>query len=263
VSVRVAARGGTATGGRAPAPPRPHENGRPSWLYRARLVLRAAAWDLAALRAYGAGAPLKYQLLYVDPKAVALRLDFPDCAGGRRDAVAAFKHGGPAVRRGDWDLHTRPLDEAGSINARVRRRIVEGLDWEAVGETRRMRRVLRAALAPEAEREAGLAARLRALDALIDHVRAGGEILPRRALARLRFRELGGVEVAIDRRGRFLRLGDGNHRLAIAQHCGLPRVPVCLVAVHEACVTSGTFAAIRAESDRLRRLPPRRPIPGA
>jgi hypothetical protein len=232
---------------------------RPSPGSRVALLLRVARWDLAARLAHGAGAPMKFQRLWVEPRAIALRLDFPATGRGgqsRGAALAALRRRQRAVLGGDWDLAGAPLGQAGSVNAMVRQKLETGASWEAVGEIRRTRRLL---AGRKAQRDALVKARYRDLDALIEHVRGGGEMLPQSSLRRMAFREMGGMEVAIDRHGRFLRVGEGNHRLAIAQHFGLPRIPVCLLAVHVDCVASGRFRAILAESERLGRLAP----PGA
>jgi hypothetical protein len=236
---------------------------RPSLTSRVVQLLRILRWDLAARLKHGTGAPRKFQRLWVDPRAIALRLEFPGTGRGGRmargAALGVLRRRKPAILDGDWDLASAPLGQAGSVNAMVQRRLATGLSWEEVGEVRRTRRLLGGRAGSEADLAALVAARYRDLDALIEHVRGGGEILPQTSLRRMAFREMGGIEFAIDRHGQFLRVGEGNHRLAIAQHFGLPRIPACLLAVHAECVASGRFRAILVDSERLRRLAP----PGA
>jgi len=135
-----------------------------------------------------------------------------------------------AVLRGEWDRRSIPFDEYIPY-AGLRRRFVEGVDWEA---TRYYRRAVECITdgAPlwGCETEAEFRARCEGLDRLYERIdregyRSAGELED----GKLQYDE---VAVNVGRDGRLL-FNDGKHRLSIAKLLGVDAVPVRVIVRHQ------------------------------
>jgi hypothetical protein len=190
-----------------------------------------ATRDAVNLVRYGRGAPRYAERLWIDPEGITGWLQLPE------RAEMTTRSG--CVVPGDWDLNVEP-----GINPVVRACIEhwrEGVPWEDTGAYASAMRAIQRS--PTGEFDGcrtfdDVIARHRGFDRLHAQVSLEGRLRTREELPDHRFRELGGILVHVDRRGRFIWGGDGSHRLGIALALGLERAPVMLGAVHATAVRS-------------------------
>lgn len=210
---------------------------------------------------YGLDAPKAFQLLYCRPRDIRhhsayVASSLPDyCCTVPQDVACNAYELGPAllavVADGDWDIPRVPL--SGVLPFRITmEKLAGGLTWEDAGEYERMRAII--AVNGECDgctTTEDLDQRYRQMDAMVTHVRAYRQLKTRRELQKYQFREKGGINVCIDRKGEIVKLEGGTHRLAVACHFELSAIPVCVRLVHADCVRSGRFRALVTESRRL------------
>ena len=89
------------------------------------------------------------------------------------------------------------------------------------------------------------------IDKLIYEAKATRRLKTQRELTFFNFRETGGIMVVINRRGEICKLGNGNHRLMIAQLLDLPAVPVRVYAVHPQAIENGAWKYLLQKSETL------------
>ena len=183
--------------------------------------------DLANLVRFGLGAPRAGQRIYIDPRSVESWVS----AFGRRDTGR--------VLDGDWDKTSAPfanIPKAGIVH----RKISQNLTWEEAGAYDNMLRLIRErGDHDECRNIYDIQERYRRLDALVEHLAAGGRYLTATELGGIR--EFGGIYIHVGRYGEALFGGRGCHRLAIAQALGLKSVPAQVGVVHLQAVQNGSF----------------------
>ena len=195
----------------------------PGRYLRDRVFAAARARQLR--RDHGIDRSLYARRLVVDPAALT---------GVVRDSIRRNFSGSPWP--GDWDLAPRPLSDAPKV-AYCLRHWDDGLDWRAAGAVDHLMAVIaRRGSVDGCRTEAQVLARLDRLDAIRDRVAAEGRLRPVAEVRRPVFRESGGVLVHVDRHGRPLFGGAGNHRLGIALSLALPEIPAQLGVVHPAAL---------------------------
>lgn len=220
------------------APPTP-------WAARARTLVSILCTDAANLLKYGLDCPRRYQLAWVDPRAIELSTRyFPVRSapylldGSDLDQAVVALAREHFVAGGDWDLQTAPIDCVAAIS-RFKMRLQSSRSWDEVGEVAWMMRNIEAHGVQDGCRTSqDVLARCQALDALRS-AWAAGLVLTQKQLDARAFRERGGIGVAVGRCGEVIWMEGGSHRLALAQHMGLTKVPVCLLLVHREAVQGG------------------------
>jgi hypothetical protein len=205
---------------------------------------------------YGHLTPLKFQTLWVRPAEIAFRVD----SGPGSDAArsAELRRQRQALRRrpsvifaGDWDLRRRPLLPNPLMDA-IRARCNDGVDWRSAGaHAILMERIRRDGVVDGCRTEEDIMARYAALDLLIEACRVGEGIVPRARIDSRAFRESGGIAVGVARDGTLLFTGSGYHRLFVAQHFELARMPVCVCAVHPLAIRDGAWQRLSEASVAL------------
>jgi hypothetical protein len=191
----------------------------------ASLVKALATRDALNLVRYGRGAPRYAERLWIDPEEITGWLRLPERAD------MATRSG--CVVPGDWDLNV-----GAGFNAVVQACVDhwrDGVPWEETGAYESAMRAIEHSPGGEFDGCRTLddvVARHHELDRLHAQVLREGRLRARDELLGHRFRELGGILVHVDRRGRLIWGGDGSHRLGIALALGLERAPAMLGAVH-------------------------------
>lgn len=173
------------------------------------------------------------------------------------DVHAAYhpdpKNGAPAFRRrhsglvrgGDWDLSTRPLKESFKHLA-CRLHFVDGLPWEETGVyERHLRNIEKHGQSDGCRTLEDLKRRYAGVDRLYDEVSQSRRLRPRSEVPGYFRREHGGIFVHIDRNGRALRRGGGEHRYAIARILDLPEIPVQPGVIHIDALRHGHLDRLR------------------
>jgi hypothetical protein len=218
----------------------------PGWASRAATFSKIVLTDARNRLRYGLGCPVRFQLEWVDPLSIRYSTRyFPIrprqylLLGQDLDHLEILAERARFVSPGDWDLAVSPIDQVGAV-ARFKDRLATGRSWEEVGEIPwMMANIEGRGLQDGCRSLADVTDRCNRLDSLHEVWKLAGGVLTQRQLDPLRFREMGGVGVAIGRSGDLIWMDGGAHRLALAQHLRLPRMPVCLVLVHERAVREG------------------------
>jgi hypothetical protein len=231
---------------------------RKHW-HRRRIYIR----DLKNIVLFGWNAPHKYQLIYVEPGSVQL---FAGNARKMERLLGKSMYADDVVAEGDWDLTPSALAET-PLFKRAKARIGEDKSWEEVGEYEFvLERIRRDGSWDGCHNEQEVRDRYVVLDALIDELKVARKLKPRHQFEEGAFREAEGIHVAVSRTGELLKLGNGNHRLAISQAIGLEVVPVAVILVHPECISSGAWRRILDRSRTLARqhgFVPENPVAGA
>jgi hypothetical protein len=232
-----------------------------SILRRLRINAGIIRRDIRNRLRYGVDAPKAYQLMYCRPRDIRYHSAYvssslpDDCAtvvrAMARDLRELRHHLLSVVADGDWDLPRVPLANVPPFRITMEK-LASGLSWEEGGEYDRMRAIIAVqGWCDGCETTEDLDHRYRLMDAMISHIEVHRQLKTQRELPEYRFREMGGINVCIDRHGEIIKLEEGTHRLAVACHFDLPAVPVCVRLVHVDCVRSGRFRELMAESRRL------------
>ncbi len=199
-----------------------------------RKVLR----DLGNRLRYGPGAPRSDELIWIDPRAVTRMY------ARKGPRVYRRRHSG-TVAGGDWDLGGRPIEEGVKIRACIRH-FVDGESWEETGiYDEMMRRIARDGIFDGCTTLDDVRARYAGIDAMYDEIARSRRLQPMHERPDAFRGEHGGIYVHVDRHGAPLLAGNGNHRLAIAQILGLPRIPAQLGALHRAAWDAGVLEELR------------------
>ncbi|MDA7427502.1 hypothetical protein PGB28_03455 [Primorskyibacter aestuariivivens] len=177
---------------------------------------------------FGPDAPLSDEPLYVRPRDITLRYVTASSTGA---PLFRRRHSG-LVKGGDWDLSVEPMRHGPKYRA-CHARWIEGKNWEETGiYDLHLDRIARKGVSDECRTLEDIKARYERLDHLFEQVRREGRL---RAISQIDSyfrREHGGVFVHIDRHGRPLRYGGGEHRFAIAHILNLPEMPVQPGVIH-------------------------------
>jgi len=204
--------------------------------------------DFRNVLLFGWNAPRKYQLIFVEPCSIRL---FAGNARKMEAELGRSMYGDDVVADGDWDLTPTNLDDT-SLFKRVKARVVEGKSWEEVGEYDFvLERIQRDGSWDDCHNEQDVRDRYIVLDALIENLKVAKRLIPRHQFEKGAFREAGGIHVAISRTGEILKVGNGNHRLAISQAIGLDVVPVAVILIHPECIARGNWQRILNHSKAL------------
>jgi len=214
-------------------------------------ILLIFFFDLQAVVAYGRSAPRKYQLLYIPPHLIQ-----------NQHAKENIRHLHKCVIGGDWDQHPTRKYKDTDLYQIMKKRIQQGAAFPETGAFERMKNLIGkhgsfdgVATAPEIEQ------RYKCLDNIIDEAQTKRRLRTQKELRFLRFREKGGINVVITRRGEVRKIGNGNHRLMIALLLDLPQVPVSVFAVHPQALKNGTWNELRQRSRKLEAKKPHRNNP--
>ncbi|AKO96255.1 hypothetical protein MALG_01067 [Marinovum algicola DG 898] len=155
------------------------------------------------------------------------------------------RHSG-LVRGGDWDLSIKPLEDSFKHIA-CRLHFLEGKPWEDTGVyERHLQNIAKRGESDGCRTLEDLKRRYAGIDRLYEEVSRSGRLRPRSEVPGYFRREHGGIFVHIDRNGRALRRGGGEHRYAIARILDLPEIPVQPGVIHIDALRHGHL-------DRLRR----------
>ncbi len=150
------------------------------------------------------------------------------------------------VRGGDWDLSVKPLADSDKYKA-CHAHFVEGLPWAETGiYERHLKIIAKQGVSDGCRTLADLERRYAGVDRLYEEVSQNRRLRPRSEVPGYFRREHGGIFVHIDRHGRGLRRGGGEHRYAIARILELPEIPVQPGVIHLDALRNGHL-------DRLRR----------
>lgn len=216
--------------------------------------------DLQNVLSYGLGAPKSCQLMYCRPNDVLHHSTYVDLLLPDHCATIPkrfAKHPNvlkekmmQVVAAGDWDQHHMPFSDV-QIYKLTFEKLATGQSWEEVGEFARMEELIRIKGGSDGcKNRADIEQRYARMDALVEDIRRERQLKTRKELGDVRFREMGGINIAIGRDGTFIKLQGGTHRLAIAAYFDLPAVPVCLHIVHKECVLNGRFKELMTLSKK-------------
>lgn len=233
------------------------------WIPRLRIYLT----DAANVVRFGAGAPRMFQTLWVPAACIVGQLDLkhpdflrawiggdardPDAEAVARKVRASLRRGPDVIRPGDWDRWCESTVH-NTTKSRIATKFDRQLGWREAGFYRWMedgierRGTLDGCATPE-----DVQARYAVLERIARDCESGLGLATQQQIKATAFREDGGIAVVVDRRGGVVFAGAGNHRLFIAQYFALDRIPVCVCAVHPACVRNGTWAELVARSRLL------------
>lgn len=217
--------------------------------------------DLRNMLKYGLGAPKSCQLMYCRPSDITRHSTFVDMILPERSATIPerfAKHPDSlrpkmwdVIAGGDWDTYTMPIDDVLPYRLTLEK-LSTGQSWEEVGEFARMEDLIRVKGGSDGcKNRQDVERRYARMDDMVNDIKQSRRLQTRKERGEASFRELGGINMAIDRDGSLIKLQGGTHRLAIAAHFELPAVPVCIRIVHENCVQSGKFKALMEQSSRL------------
>ena len=202
-------------------------------------IVGALATDVKNLLKYGTGCPTKFQLVWCNPNDIQLstRYFIPRAAkyltsDQELDVRKLKSEYNKFVSFADWDREIAPIDSV-SIISRCKRRYGQNRTWQDVGEFTWMLKNIRQNGEQDGCFNTGdIVVRCERLDFLKTSLENGGNFLTQGSLRKLVFREMGGIGIGIGRHGELIWMKDGAHRLAIAQHLGIKKMPVSLVLVH-------------------------------
>ncbi|ETW12663.1 hypothetical protein ATO8_11614 [Roseivivax marinus] len=201
-------------------------------------VPRKALRDLKNRVLYGRDAPLSDECVWIDPREITGIY----ARGGK--TVFRRRHSG-TVADGDWDLSWRPIDEAKKIAA-CNRHFVQGESWEETGIIdEMMARIARAGVFDGCRTREDVHRRYERIDRMYEEIARVRRLEPVISRPERFRREHGGVLVHIDRTGRPMLAGNGNHRLAIARILGLERIPAQIGAIHRQALEAGVMTDLR------------------
>lgn len=190
---------------------------------------------------YGARAPLSDETLYVRPRDITRRYVANPAEGA---PLFRRRHSG-LVKGGDWDLSTLPLAQSPKYHACLAH-WVDGISWEQTGiYDLHLDRIARNGVSDACRTLDDLKARYERLDRLFDQVQREGRLRDACQIEHYFRREHGGVFVHIDRHGRPLRNGGGEHRFLIAHILDLPEMPVQPGVIHLDALREGNVARLR------------------
>lgn len=197
--------------------------------------------DLRNRLVLGLSAPLSDELLFVDPATITqVYVPNPD-----QKAPRLRRHDSGRVLGGDWDLSVRPLVNGVKFRS-CKAHFEDNVPWEHTEVFDKHLRVI----ADKGESDGcrttdELLQRYERLDHLYADVKARGRLLPRHEVDEYFRREHGGIFVHIDRHGRPLRQGGGEHRFSIARLLNLPEIPVQPGVIHPDALRDGHLATLR------------------
>lgn len=189
---------------------------------------RAYTRDLSNLCRYGPHAPRYGERLWIDPCEVGGN-PFPKIEG-------YLKHDTGRIVK-EWPEAIPDItDNCNFSEALTHWR--DGLSWEECGRLPRWRAELETGRQPYGcSTEDDLLARLDAWDRMFDSVKADGALLPRTAISRSAFREVGGIGIHVGPNGQLYKGRDGHHRFAAALAAGLEVIPVVVGVVHQTAIS--------------------------
>lgn len=195
--------------------------------------------DMINRARFGTEAPLSDEALYVPLGDVHATY-----APGKGAPHFRRTHSGQ-VRGGDWDLSVKPLVDTVKYLA-CKAHFVDGKDWADTGIfERHLEIIARNGQSDGCRTLEDLKRRYGRIDALFAETQATGRFRPRCDLPSYFRREHGGVFVHIDRDGRAIRRGGGEHRFAIARILKLPEIPVQPGVIHASAVRDGHIQRLR------------------
>ncbi|MCJ7872514.1 hypothetical protein [Phaeobacter sp. J2-8] len=216
---------------------------RPTNIFRSleAKVPRKFARDMANRMRFGTHAPLSDEPLFV-PLADVHATYVPNPAQG---APKFRRQYSGHVEGGDWDLSITPLVDSAKYLA-CRAHFVDGVAWQDTGLfERHLKIIAKNGQSDECRTLDDLKRRYDRIDALFETVKRAGQLRPRSTLPDRFRREHGGIFVHIDRNGRAIRSGGGEHRFAIARILNLPEIPVQPGVVHLDAVARGHLQRLR------------------
>ena len=145
------------------------------------------------------------------------------------------------IAAGDWDQKVVSILDVKAI-IRTTRHFSQGLSWKEVGEIDWMlNNINEHGKQDGCESLLDVEKRCDAIDSLKTKLEYGGRFLTQQQINPKNFREKGGIGVFIDRNGRIVWLSDGAHRLAIARHLSIKKVPVCIHKIHIDAILHGVW----------------------
>ena len=218
--------------------------------------LQQLFFDTANRIRFGAKAPVKNQIVWIDPASIEEAIDSasPDfqramlagrferieSASRAREARRLLRTNPQVVADTDFDRFTIPLEETETFK-RMARRISGDLDWEEAGfYDWMMEGIARSGSLDGCRNREDVIARYQRLDVLEAHLRNGGTLS-----APANSREIGdAIAVACNRFGKFVFCGKGNHRLALAWTLKSTMIPVAVCSVHKTAVESGAWESL-------------------
>ncbi|TNF22447.1 MAG: hypothetical protein EP318_03875 [Rhodobacteraceae bacterium] len=190
---------------------------------------------------FGPGAPLSDEVLHVPLADIHATYKVDRKAG----APHFRRTQSGLVRGGDWDLSVLPTIDTDKYHV-CRAHFVEGVPWEDTGIfDRHLKLIARYGVSDGCRTLEDLERRYAGVDALFEETRRSGRLRPRSELPGYFRREHGGIFVHIDRDGRAIRRGGGEHRFAIARILDLPEVPVQPGVIHLDAVRGGHIPRLR------------------
>lgn len=135
---------------------------------------------------------------------------------------------------GDWDLHVSEFITT-SIYHSTYERYIRDVSWDKTPEFQRMLNcIAHYGVEDGCRTYDDLMARFARLDRFVAEIVNTNRLKSQRELyPYFHYREYGGLEIGIGRRGELIKLSGGLHRLAIAKVFNLPFIPVCPILVHE------------------------------
>ena len=194
--------------------------------------------DLANRVRLGPGSPRSDELIWIDPLQVTH-------VYSRKGPVAYRRRHSGTVAAGDWDRRGTPIDAAIKVSA-CNRHFVGGESWEETGIVdEMMSRIARFGTFDGCRTREDVLARYDRIDRMYDEIARTGRLQPVIERPERFRREHGGILIHIDREGRPLLAGNGNHRLAIARILKLDRVPAQLGAIHLDALKAGVLPRLR------------------
>ncbi|MGY3439468.1 MULTISPECIES: hypothetical protein [unclassified Marinovum] len=216
---------------------------RPSNLFRTleAKVPQKFARDLLNRFRFRDNAPLSDEVLFVPLKDVHAAYA-PD---PKRGAPEFRRRHSGLVRGGDWDQSFGPITDSPKYLA-CHAHFVNGVPWEDTGLfERHFETIAKKGQSDGCRTLDDLKRRYAGVDALYEEVSRTRRLRPRSDLPGYFRREHGGIFVHIDRDGRALRRGGGEHRFSIARILELPEIPVQPGVIHVDAVLAGHLERLR------------------
>ncbi|HEU5149617.1 MAG TPA: hypothetical protein VFU19_03925 [Iamia sp.] len=155
---------------------------------------------------------------------------------------------------GDWDVDVQPLGAVAKIRF-CEDHWTAGTPWSETGAIEHMHRLIeaRGRAVDGCQDRSDIVARYRRLDRIFQQVEGDRRLMAHCERAPGAFREVDGIYMHFDRRGRPIFGLGGCHRLAIARIVGLEEIPVQVGVVHRQAIDRWEATARRGSRSIGRR----------
>lgn len=191
--------------------------------------------------------PYRFELLFADPDEIS------DISSLERRADRPWDRARwLGTLPGDWDRQRAPLMSHPKQKA-LRRHLVDGVPWRETGLYEIILKGIRErGMCDGCRNLRDIERRYSDLDRTYDRIRADGRLRVPWELEPGPSAQATGVRVRLDRQGRIMFAGRGNHRLALAKMLEHP-IPVALHIAHPQAVRDGHLECLRRRRDEILR----------